>query len=112
MEGPDSGCQEKLTHVTLSSSHPEGTSTPEERGHSDADAAKPQLDALHPVLVGSELGERRLRPLPVTRPTARHSPLPAPAAAILGVGGSRFGKTSAKKKIGPFLFEGGDLTQT
>ncbi|KAF3822204.1 hypothetical protein GH733_007578 [Mirounga leonina] len=112
VEGSDSGCQDKLTHLTLSSSHPEGTSSPEERGHSDADATKPQLDARHPVLVGSELGARRLRPLPMTSPTARNSPpFPAPPAAILGVGGSLFRRLYARKRISSFLFEGGDLTQ-
>ncbi|KAB0404118.1 hypothetical protein E2I00_008871, partial [Balaenoptera physalus] len=62
-------------------------SSPEERGHSDADATKPQLGALPSVLVEPELGERRPRPLPVTFcPTSRISqPL---LAAILGVGGS------------------------
>lgn len=74
VEGSDLGCQDELTRLTLSSSHPEGTSSPEERGHSDADATKPQLDARHPVLVGSELGERRLRPLPMTCPTAETLP--------------------------------------
>lgn len=76
VEAHDSCCQDKLTHLIFSSSHPEGTSSPEKRGHSDADAAKLQLDAHHPVLVGSELGERRLRPLPMTlRPTSGSSSL-------------------------------------
>ena len=65
--GLDSGCQDKLIHSTFSSSHPEGASSPEERGHGNANATKPQLDALPPVLVEPELGERRLRPLPVIK---------------------------------------------
>lgn len=94
-EGPGSRCQDKLIHITLSFSHPEGTSSPEQRGHSDADATKPQLDALPSVLVEPELGERRPRPLPVTFcPTSRISePL---LAAILGVGGSLFCRHYAK----------------
>lgn len=112
-EGSDSRCQNKLTHLTLSSSHPEGTSSPEERGDSDADATKPQLDARHPVLVGSELGERRLRPVPVTRPASRNSPLlSAPPAAILGVGGSLSRRLDVRKRFSSFLLEGGDLTQS
>ena len=39
--GLDSGCQDKLIHSTRSSSHPEGASSPEERGHGNANATKP-----------------------------------------------------------------------
>ena len=110
-EGPDSSCQDKLIHLTLSSSHPEGTSSPEERGHSDADATKPQLGALPSVLVEPELGERRPRPLPVTFcPTSRISqPL---LAAILGVGGSLFCRPYAKGGSVSSFSEGGGLTQS
>ncbi|XP_025212801.1 bcl2-associated agonist of cell death isoform X1 [Theropithecus gelada] len=56
------------------------TSSPEERGHSDADAAKLQLDASLPVLVGSELGQGKLRPLPVTFAPRPETP---PALTVL-----------------------------
>uniref|UniRef100_A0A2K6E7I4 BCL2 associated agonist of cell death n=1 Tax=Macaca nemestrina TaxID=9545 RepID=A0A2K6E7I4_MACNE len=63
-----------------SSSHHGGTSSPEERGHSDADAAKLQLDASLPVLVGSELGQGKLRTLPVTFAPRPETP---PALTVL-----------------------------
>lgn len=93
MEDPDSGCQDKLTHLSFSFSHPEGTSSPEKRGHSDADAATLQLDAHLPVLV-----ERRLRPLPVTfGPTRRSSPSRAAAGGHLGCGRKSFPQAYAKR---------------
>uniref|UniRef100_A0A2K5E6A9 BCL2 associated agonist of cell death n=1 Tax=Aotus nancymaae TaxID=37293 RepID=A0A2K5E6A9_AOTNA len=70
-----------------SSSHHGGTSSPEERGHSNADAAKLQLDASHPVLVGSELGQGRLRSLPVTfAPHPETPPVPIALGGHLGYG--------------------------
>lgn len=104
VEGCDLGFQDELTRLTLSSSHPEGTSSPEERGHSDADATKPQLDARHPVLVGSELGERRLRPLPMTRPTAETPPLSGAAGGHLGCGRKSFMQALCKKEDQFFPF--------
>lgn len=91
--------RETLTYLILSSSHPEGTSSPEERGHSDADAAKPQLDARHPVLVGSELGERRLRPLPVTFHPHPETPAPAAAGGHPGCGRKSLPRALSKERI-------------
>lgn len=107
VEAPDSGCQDKLTHLIFSSSHPKGTSSPEKRGHSNTDAAELQLDSHHPVLVGSELGERRLRPLPMTlRPTSGSSLRSRLLSAILSVGGSRFRRPMQKEdQVYPFQKE-------
>ncbi|KAL0626705.1 Bcl2-associated agonist of cell death [Plecturocebus cupreus] len=76
-----------------------GTSSPEERGHSNADAAKLQLDASHPVLVGSELGQGRLRSLSVT--FAPHPETP-PAPIALG-GHLGYGRNRRKWLRGPAL---------
>ncbi|KAB1251294.1 Bcl2-associated agonist of cell death [Camelus dromedarius] len=87
------------------------TPSPEERWHRDTDAAKSQLDALHPVLVGPELGERRLRPLPVNFRPIIQSAAP-PLVAILGVGGSLFCRPYAKIGSISSLSEGSGLTQS
>lgn len=112
MEAPDSGCQDKLTHLIFPSSHPKGTSSPEKRGHSNTDAAELQLDSHHPVLVGSELGERRLRPLPMTlRPTSGSSPF-SPLVSHLECGRKSFPQAYAKRGSGLSFSEGEGLTQS
>lgn len=74
--------------LTLSSSFPEGTSSPKERRHCNTDATKRQLGARYPVLVGSKLGQRRLHPLPVIFCSTFPELYRLPSPAILGVGGS------------------------
>lgn len=74
--------------LTLSSSFPEGTSSPKECRHCNTDATKRQLDAHYPVLVGSKLGQRRLHPLPVMICSTFPELDQLLSPAILGVGGS------------------------
>ncbi|KAI2560684.1 BCL2 associated agonist of cell death [Homo sapiens] len=96
---------------TSSSHHGEGTSSPEERGHSNADAAKLQLDASLPVLVGSELGQGKLRPLPVTfAPHPETPPVPTALGSHLEYGRKYFPQAYAKRGSVLSPLEGG-LTQ-
>lgn len=89
--GLDSDCQDKLIHSTLSSSHPEGASSPE-RGHGPTQMRQsPSWTRFLQSWLSRNLGRGGSAPLSDRPP--RNQPV---LVAILGAGGSLFCRPYAK----------------